>query len=50
MKSELGIIYLSKRNHEVIEKMLRSQDLLFEPLFAAEPHVFFSRDQPLAER
>ena len=33
MKSELGIIYLSKRNHEVIEKMLRSQDLLFEPLF-----------------
>ena len=50
MKSELGIIYLSKRNHEVIEKMLRSQDLLFEPLFIAEPHVFISSAHPLAER
>ena len=50
MKSELGIIYLSKRNHEVIEKMLRSQDLLFEPLFTAEPHVFISSAHPLAER
>ena len=50
MKSELGIIYLSKRNHEVIEKMLRSQDLLFEPLFTAEPHVFISSTHPLAER
>ena len=50
MKSELGIIYLSKRNHEVIEKMLRSQDLLFEPLFTAEPHVFISSAHPLAGR
>ena len=50
MKSELGIIYLSKRNHEVIEKMLRSQDLLFEPLFTAEPHVFISSTHPLAGR
>ena len=50
MKSELGIIYLSKRNHEVIEKMLRSQDLLFEPLFTAVPHVFISSTHPLAER
>ncbi len=50
MKSELGIIYLSKRNREVIGKMLRSQDLVFEPLFTAEPHVFVSSVHPLASR
>ena len=30
--------------------MLRSQDLLFEPLFTAEPHVFISSTHPLAGR
>ena len=39
-----------EQTHEVIEKMLRSQDLLFEPLFTAEPHVFISSTHPLAER
>ena len=50
MKSELGILYLSSRNREVIEKMLRQNELEFAPLFRAEPHVFLSSSHPLAGR
>ena len=50
MKSELGILYLSSRNREVIEKMLRQNELEFASLFRAEPHVFLSSSHPLAGR
>ena len=50
MKSELGILYLSTRNREVIEKMLRKSELEFSSLFRAEPHVFLCSAHPLAGR
>lgn len=50
MRSELGILYLSNRNREVIEKMLAANDLVFERLFTAAPHVFVCSDHPLAGR
>ncbi len=50
MKSELGILYLSPRNREVISKMLAVNNLMFEPLFKAKPHVFICSDHPLANR
>ncbi len=50
MKSELGILYLSSRNREVIEKMLRKSELEFSSLFCAEPHVFLCSSHPLAGR
>ncbi len=50
MRSELGILYLSNRNREVIEKMLTANDLVFERLFTAAPHVFLSSEHPLAGR
>ena len=50
MRSELGILYLSNRNREVIEKMLAANDLVFERLFTASPHVFLSSEHPLAGR
>ena len=50
MRSELGILYLSNRNREVIEKMLAANDLVFERLFTAAPHVFLSSGHPLAGR
>ena len=50
MRSELGILYLSNRNREVIEKMLTANDLVFEGLFTASPHVFLSSGHPLAGR
>ena len=50
MKSELGILYLSERNREVIERMLVANELVFEGLFCATPHVFVCADHPLADR
>lgn len=50
MKSELGVLYLSARNREVIGKMLAANELAFEPLFRAEPHVFVCSEHPLADR
>ncbi len=50
MKSELGILYLSNRNREVLEKMLAANDLVFEHLFTAPPHVFVCSEHPLAGR
>ena len=49
-RSELGIIYLSNYNREVIKNILRSKDLAFKGLFMARPHVFVCRTHPLAER
>ena len=48
MKSELGILYLSEHNREVIERMLAANELVFEGLFCATPHVFVCSDHPLA--
>ena len=50
MKSELGILYLSEHNREVIERMLAANELVFEGLFCATPHVFVCADLPLAGR
>lgn len=50
MKSELGILYLSEHNREVIERMLAANELVFEGLFCATPHVFVCAGHPLAGR
>lgn len=49
-RSEVGVIYRSKFNREVITGAVRRADLRFEPLFVAAPHVFVSRTSPLAGR
>ena len=50
MRSDLGIIYLSDFNKDVIGKLLREKHLEFHPLFRAPLHVFISRNNPLAGR
>ncbi|KFI72663.1 LysR family transcriptional regulator [Bifidobacterium minimum] len=50
MLSEIGIIYLSDFNKDVLGKLLREKHLEFHPLFRAGLHVFISRDNPLAGR
>lgn len=50
MKSEIGILYTSSKNEEVIMKFIKQNDLEFEELFRAKPHVFISSKHPLAER
>ena len=46
-KSELGVIYLSEHNEEVLTKLIKKNGLIFEELFTAEPHVFISNRHPL---
>ena len=48
MKSEIGILFLNNFNEAVLHKILKSHDLEFHPLFVAKPHVFISRNHPLA--
>lgn len=50
LKSEIGILYVSSKNEEVINKMLRQNGLDFKELFMAKPHVFISSKHPLAEK
>lgn len=50
MKSEIGILYTSSKNEEVIMKFIKQKDLEFEELFVAAPHVFISSKHPLANR
>lgn len=48
LKSEIGILFLNDFNETIIRKLLKSHDLEFHPLFVAKPHVFISRNHPLA--
>ena len=50
MRSELGILFLNDFNRKVIEKILKSHQLEFHPLFLAKPHVFISKKHPLADK
>lgn len=49
-RSEIGILYTSRRNETPILKLLRREDLCFEVLFEARPHVFLGRKHPLAKK
>ena len=50
MRSEIGILFLNDFNETVMNKILKSHDLEFHPLFVARPHVFISRNHPLAAK
>lgn len=49
-RSELGVLFLSNFNREVILRIVENADLRFTSLFVANPHVFVSRENPLAKR
>ncbi|MBD7914808.1 LysR family transcriptional regulator [Clostridium sp. Sa3CUN1] len=50
LKSEIGILYTSSKNEEVIMKIIKQNGLVFEKLFIAKPHVFISSKHPLANK
>lgn len=50
LKSELGVIYLSKYNRQVIQGVLKEQNLSFTSLHLAHPHVFIYKEHPLADK
>ena len=49
-KSEIGVLYLSEHNEDVILKLIKNNQLKFEEMFVAEPHVFICKDHPLAKK
>lgn len=50
LKSEIGILYTSSKNEEVLLKLIRQSGLETEKLFMAKPHVFISSKHPLAAK
>ena len=50
LKSEIGILYTSSKNEEVLLKLIKQNGLKFEELFVARPHVFICSEHPLANK
>jgi DNA-binding transcriptional LysR family regulator len=48
--SDLGVLYLSKANENVLMKVFEEYNLSFHELFTATPHVFLRKGHPLADR
>ncbi len=48
MKSEIGVLYTSEKNQEVLTKLIKQNQLVFTSLYIAKPHVFISSNHPLA--
>lgn len=46
--SDIGILYMSRENESVLTKLLEEYDLQFSELLCVSPHVFLSKDHPLA--
>ena len=47
--SDLGILYLCNSNENVLRKLFEEYNLNFFELFTATPHIFISKDHPLAK-
>ena len=49
-RSEIGVLYLSRRNERALMKILKKEELRFEELFVSRPHVFLGKHHPLAKK
>lgn len=49
-KSEVGVLYLSLHNESILSKLIKNNNLEFNELFVAKPHVFIQRKHPLAKK
>ena len=47
--SDIGILYMSQENESVLIKLLEEYELQFYELLCTSPHVFLSKDHPLAQ-
>lgn len=50
MKSELGVLFLSEFNQQVLEKLFKENSLVFEELFVCDTFVYLWKGHPLAEK
>lgn len=49
-RSEIGILYMSKFNSDILTRAIEDANLHFTPLFQAKVHVFVGEHHPLAKR
>lgn len=50
LKSEIGVMYMNKFNEKILSQLLKENNLTFEVLFTTSPHVFISKNNPLAKQ
>ncbi len=50
LRSEIGVLFKSSKNADVMEKLLRKNNLEFEALFTTRLHIFISNKNPLATK
>ncbi|MCQ2533239.1 MAG: LysR family transcriptional regulator [Clostridia bacterium] len=50
LRSELGIIYLSSQNEDIILNILKKNNLEFTEVLTCKPHVFLSHTHPLSDK
>lgn len=49
-RSEIGVLFLNSYNHDVLTKMFDDNHLTFTNLFRTRPHIFVSKNNPLASK
>lgn len=49
LKSEIGIMYYSSQNRQIIMNMIKKNDLVFEELCTVKAHVFLAENHPLSK-
>lgn len=50
LRSEIGILYINEFNSKILNKLFKENNLIFNKLFTAKPHVFISIKNPLAKK
>ena len=50
LRSEVGVLYLNPANETIVRRAILDHSLRFTPLYRAQPHVFISKRNPLAEK
>ncbi|WP_270311614.1 LysR family transcriptional regulator [Streptococcus infantarius] len=49
-RSEIGVLFLNSYNRDVLTKMFDDNHLTYTSLFKTHPHIFVSKNNPLAEK
>lgn len=49
-RSEIGVLFLNSYNRDVLTKMFDDNHLVATNLFSTQPHIFVSKDNPLASK
>lgn len=50
MKSEIGVLFVSDFNRQVLEKLFQENGLIFEELFICDTYVYLWKNHPLAKQ